>query len=153
MWVGPRLIVETKNEHDWEPQGNEFGAALRSDVGKMGEQPFVPKGVKGVKFTMLREQHYERASALFGTDDFDRLFVVHALDPATRAELCPALAARWRIYWVTLPEIVADLVGWYRRHSRPATLRHTLVGDLLHLLLGFCRMDLPPASPPLSPTA
>src|SRR5207253_9150399 len=28
----PRLIVETKDEHDWEPLGKEFGAALRADV-------------------------------------------------------------------------------------------------------------------------
>jgi hypothetical protein len=23
--VGPRLIIETKDEHDWEPTGREFG--------------------------------------------------------------------------------------------------------------------------------
>lgn len=151
-WVGPRLIVETKDEHDWEPLGKEFGAAVRSDVGKMGELRFVPKDVKGVKFTMLRQQHYERATTLFGTDDFDRLFVVHALDPSVRAEVCPALAERWRVHWLTVPELVQDLVAWYRTYPRPATLRHFLVGDMLHLLLGFCRMDLPP-TPPTQPPA
>src|SRR5687768_623757 len=26
--IGPRLIIETKDEHDWEPSGREFGALL-----------------------------------------------------------------------------------------------------------------------------
>jgi hypothetical protein len=71
--VGPRLIVETKDEHDWEPTGREFGLALRSDFEKMDGGLHIPKGVKGVKFTMLRQQHHEKAMELFGTDDFDRL--------------------------------------------------------------------------------
>jgi len=85
--AGPRLIVETKDEHDWEASGAEFGACLRADVDKMGDMGFIPKGVKGVKFTMLRQQHYEKAVPLFETDDFDRLFVVHALDDKVRREL------------------------------------------------------------------
>jgi hypothetical protein len=143
--VGPRLIVETKDEHDWEPTGREFGAFLRADVAKMGDAPFVPRGSRGVKFSMLREEHYERAAALFGTDDFDRLFVVHAVAPGVLADLGPVLA-RHKIHWVTIPDVVGDLLRWYRAHGRPAALRNTLVGDLLHLLVGFCGLDLP-ASP------
>ena len=139
--VGPRLIVETKDEHDWEPIGREFGANLRADVAKMGDAGFVPRGAKGVKFSMLRQEHHERAAALFGTDDFDRLFVVHALDPKVLADLGAELAQK-RIYWVTVPELVRDLLGWYRAHQRPAALRNTLVGDLLHLLVGFCGLGL-----------
>ena len=143
--VSPRLIIETKDEHDWEPSGREFGALLRSDVEKMGDWPFVPRGGKQVKFSMLREEHYERAITLFGNDDFDRLFVVHAIAPDVLADLGPHLAQR-RIYWLTVPEIVRDLLIWYRGHERPTALRNTLVGDLFHLLVGFCGLELPDTS-------
>jgi hypothetical protein len=143
--IGPRIIVETKDEHDWEPTGREFGRFLSADVEQMGEGRFLPRGAKGVKFSMLRQEHFDRAMALFGTDDFDRLFVVHAMDSVVLADLGPALAER-RIYWLTVPEVVRDLVKWYRDHRRPAALRNTLVGDLFHLLVGFCKLDLPVAT-------
>lgn len=148
--VGPRLIVETKDEHDWEPTGREFGALLRQDAAKLAPDGRVPKGTKGVKFTMLREEHFRRAAELFGTDDFDRLFVVHALDAATLADLAAPLRTH-RIHWLTLPAVVADLLAWYRAHPRPAALRHAPTGDLLHLLVGFCGLALPPAPPSPDP--
>ena len=135
--VGPQLIVETRDEHDWEPTGREFGQALRSDVAQMNGLAYIPQAAKGVKFQMLRQQHYEGASRLFKTLEFDRLFVVHALDPAVRAELAPQLAAK-RIYWLTVSELVDDLLGWYREQRRPTVLRNTLAGDMFHLLVGFC---------------
>ena len=140
--IGPRLIVETKDEHDWEPSGREFGQLLRTDVAKLDGGPFVPRGAKGVKFSMLREEHFDRAVSLFGNDDFDRLFVVHAIDPSVLAELAPALSLR-HIYWTTVPQIVLDLLQWYRSHQQQTTLRNTLVGDLFHLLVGFCGLELP----------
>jgi hypothetical protein len=82
--VGPRLIVETKDEHDWEGTGKEFGSLFSADVAKMNGLPFIPKGTKGVKFTMLRQEHYEVATGFFGTSEFDRLFVVHAITPSVR---------------------------------------------------------------------
>ena len=142
MSVGPRLIVEAKDEHDWEPTGDQFGQLLRADMTMMGSGRFIPTGSKGVKFSMLREQHYRQATALFGSDDFDRLFVVHAIDADVLADLGPALAER-RIAWVTIPEVVADLVAWYGLHPHPTALRNTLVGDLFHLLVGFCGLSLP----------
>lgn len=143
--VGTRLIVETKDEHDWEPKGREFGALLRADIGKMGDHQYVPRGVRGVKFSMLRQEHYEKAQSIFGDENFDRLFVVHAIDPLILDTYGPILAAR-RIQWLTVPAMVGDIVAWYRGHPRPAALRTTLVGDLLHLLVGFCELDLPGAS-------
>ena len=143
--LGPRIIVETKDEHDWEPTGREFGRLLSADVQQMGDGRFLPRGTKGVKFSMLRQEHFERATTLFGTDDFDRLFVVHAMDSAVLAEVGPTLAER-RIHWLTVPEVVDDLVTWYRDHRRPAALRNTLVGDLFHLFVGFCKLDLPVAA-------
>lgn len=38
--IGPRLIVEAKDEHDWEPTGREFGRLLRTDLSKMGQAHF-----------------------------------------------------------------------------------------------------------------
>jgi hypothetical protein len=131
-----RAIVETKDEHDWDATGREFGRALRSDVALMGAELTVPARLKGVKFTMLRQEHFDTAARYFGTDDFDRVFVVHALDLQSRQELCPALAQE-RNHWLTVKEVVQDLLVWYTGHSRPATLRHTLVGDLWHLLVGY----------------
>ena len=143
--IGPRLIVEAKDEHDWEPSGREFAGFLKADLAQMGEGKFIARGARNVKFTMLREQHYERAVELFGNEDFDRLIVVHALDPTIRAELEPHLVPR-RIYLLTIRELVQDLASWYRVHPRPAVLRNTLLGDVLHLLLGFCRLQLPPSA-------
>jgi hypothetical protein len=140
--IGSRLIVETKDEHDWEPSGREFGQLLRIDVAKMDSGPFIPRGTKGVKFSMLRKEHFDRAVSLFGNGDFDRLFVVHAIDPRVLADLAPALSQQ-RIYWTTVPQIVRDLLRWYRSHAQPTTLRSTLVGDLFHLLVGFCGLQLP----------
>jgi hypothetical protein len=148
--VGPRLIIETKDEHDWEPSGREFGALLRADVDKMGVGLFVPRGTKGVKFSMLRQEHFEKATELFGTEDFDRLFVVHAIDDQVLGALNPRMIEQ-RIFWLTIPDVVHDLVEWYRHHKRPAALRNTLVGDLLHLLVGFCQLDLPRGVPRQSP--
>lgn len=140
--VGPRLIVEAKDEHDWEPTGREFGNLLRADVAKMGEGRAIPRGERGVKFTMLRQEHFEKATAFFGSDDFDRLFVLHAIDAGIRQELAPALSER-RIHLATIREVVRDLLDWYAAHPRPSGLRQTLVGDLLHLLVGFCGLRPP----------
>jgi hypothetical protein len=145
--VGPRLIVETKDEHDWDVTGREFGQLLRADVARMDGRPFVPRGAKGVRFSMLREEHFDCAAGLFGDGAFDRLFVVHAIDPTVLAELGPALTQR-RIHWLTVPELVRDLLGWYRTHQRQTTLRNTLVGDLFHLLVGFCGLRLPDSPAP-----
>ena len=136
--IGPRIIIETKDEHDWEPTGREFGDLLRSDIDKMQDGRFIPKGTKGVKFTMLRQEHYEKATEYFDSDDFDRLFVLHAIIPEVVQERSEFLAAR-RIHLVTISDIVADLYRWYVAHPRKAGLRHTLVGDLWHLLVGFCK--------------
>lgn len=142
--VGPRLIVEAKDEHDFDPTGKDFGKHLRADMATLDESGSIPKGTKGVKFSMLRQQHFEVAAALFGTDTFDRVFVVHAIDPGVLAEF-NELFVLHRIHWVTIRDVVQDLVDWYRHHPRPAGLRHTLTGDFLHLLVGFCSLSLPEA--------
>lgn len=109
----------------------------------MADHPFIPRATSGpVKFTMLREAHFEVAQDLFGCDDFDRLFVVHAIDAATLADLRETLAAH-RIHWLTIPALVADLRIWYADYRRPSGLRHQLVGDLWHLLVGYCGLDFP----------
>lgn len=136
--VGPRMIVEAKDEHDFDPKGKEFGKVLRTDMAAMGDARYVPStGKAPIKFSMLREAHYRVASDRFGTEDFDRLFIVHAIDPIVLEDLEAAMAER-RIWWLTLPVIVRDLEDWYRKHPRPAGLRHSPVGDLLHLLFGYC---------------
>lgn len=140
--VGPRLIVETKDEHDWEPLGREFGKLLEADIQLMGSGRFVPAKTKGVKFTMLREEHFQVATRLFGSDDFDRVFVVHALDADIRQRTAERLRAV-RVYWITVHELLRDLETWYRAHPRATSLRNSLVGDLVHLFLGFCGMRMP----------
>jgi hypothetical protein len=137
--VGPRVIVETKDEHDWEHSGSEFARLLLLDLERMDGNPYIPKGRKGVKFTMLREEHYAKAKEYFGSEDFDRLFVVHALDWDVVGKSA-SLLKQHRIRFIAIREIVADLFQWYSTDcARPAGLRHTLVGDLWHLLVGFCR--------------
>lgn len=134
--VGPRLIVETKDEHDWEPKGKEFGLLLQKDIELIGNGCFAPSGTK-CKFSMLRQEHFEKAADFFGADDFDRLFVVHAIDVEVLNANKAFLAER-RIYFLDIREIVNELLDWYSEYERPAGLRHTLVGDIWHLLIGFC---------------
>jgi hypothetical protein len=86
---------------------------------------------------MLREQHFRRASQFFGSQEFDRLFIVHALDPHILANL-DAQLAKIRVSWLTARQLTLDLLQWYDAHGRPAELRSDLVGDLFHLLAGFC---------------
>jgi hypothetical protein len=131
--IGPQVIVEVKAEHDWDLAGREFGQLLEKDVELLGDSAWIPAGTRGVKFVMLCQEHAERATAYFGTHDFDRLFIVHALDPKVRTELTPRLAER-RVYWMTIPELIGDAYTWYQSHPRRAALRRTLTGDLLHLL-------------------
>jgi hypothetical protein len=142
--IGPRLIVETKDEHDWEPLGREFAKFALNDAELMGDKRVVPAGTKGVKFSMLREEHFNIARQLFETEDFDRLFVVHALDPQRRSEIDRRMAPH-RVYWLTVAELLKDLSSWYAAHPRPAGLRNSLIGDLLHLLLGFGKLRLEPS--------
>lgn len=134
--IGPRL----------DASGREFGQLLASDMTTFAGRSYIPRGAKAVKFSMLREKHFDRAVDLLGSRDFDRLFVVHAIDSRVLEEFQAALA-RNRIYWITVPEIVRDLLGWYQRHGQQTTLRNTLVGDLFHLLIGFCGLQLPETQP------
>lgn len=143
--VRPRLIVETKDEHDFDPTGRQFGKFVRGDRSMIGDGNYIPLGAPGdVKFSMLRQQHYEVATRLFESEDFDRVFVVHALDPIVIDDTQLFFADR-RIYWLTIRDVVQDLLDWYRLHLRPAGLRHSLMGDILHLLFGYCGLALPSA--------
>lgn len=140
--VGPRVIVESKDEHDWDASGKDFGKRLLHDMGHFSDAGYIPSdaGARNISFTMLRQQHFEVAKSTFGTDDFDRLFVVHALDSDIHATLLPTFQCH-RISWITLPELLDDLRQWYAKHDRPAGLRNTLTGDLFHLLFGYCKLS------------
>jgi len=137
--IDPRLAVETKDEHDG-PSGGEFGKLLRADFSKIMNEGFIPLGTVDINFTMLKAEHFHVASKFLGTTDFDRLFIVHALDDTTRAEVCSVLATRHRIHWLTIPEMVTDLFHWYESVDKAerVSLRNTLSGDLFHLLVGYC---------------
>jgi hypothetical protein len=140
--VGPRLIIETKDEHDFDPSGREFGKYLLSDASQLGNGKYVPIGSPGkIKFSMLRQAHFDVACQMFGTDDFDRIFVVHAVDPSVLQRLEPMMTCR-RVHWLTIRDIVLDLQTWYRGHPRPAGLRYSFVGDMWHLLFGYCGVAL-----------
>lgn len=135
--IGSRIIVETKDEHDWEPTGKEFAKLLQQDVAQLSPEGYVSAEVRGIKFSMLREQHFRCAEKIFGTSDFDRLFVVHAIDPAFFTPMKFRLADA-RIFWISICDIAHDLLVWYDQHSRRAELRQDLTADFFHLLVGFC---------------
>ena len=139
--LAPRVIVETKDEHDFDANGKDFGKRLASDVALMAGGRFIPAKTKGVGFVMLREEHFQVAAAVFGTDDFDRLFVVHAMDRET-LEKHEQMLRQQRVYWITAKELLRDLLEWYPSVERPAGLRNCLVGDLFHLLFGYCGAKL-----------
>ncbi len=138
-----RAIVEAKDEHDFDPTGRDFGKRLLEDVNALGAGQYIAQG-ETANFSMLRQEHYETATTLFGTTEFHRIFVVHALDEKVRQEVCPTLAKEKRIHWLTVQEVVVDLIAWYEGLSSRSALRHTLIGDLWHLLIGYC--DLRPRS-------
>jgi hypothetical protein len=120
--VGPRLVIETKDEHDFDPTGRQFGKFLRTDTALLGKSGCIPAGTPGsVKFSMLRQAHYDEASKLFGTGEFDRIFVVHAVDSLIPEELRPRLSTH-RIFLLTIAEVARDLREWYRNHPRPSGL-------------------------------
>ncbi len=134
-----RAIVETKDEHDFDPKGQDFGKRLLEDINALGDAQYIVQGKKA-HFSMLRQEHYETAAAIFGTTEFHRIFVVHALDEQVRREVCPSLAREKRIHWLTVQDVVADLIEWYEELSSRSALRHTLMGDLWHLLIGYCSL-------------
>ena len=51
--VGPRLIIESKDEHDFDPSGRDFGKRLTHDAELISDSGFIPAEEKA-KFTMLR---------------------------------------------------------------------------------------------------
>ena len=148
--VGPRLIVECKDEHDFDPKGSDFGKRLIKDNKALGDGLFIPAAhPEKIAFSMLKEQHFRVAETIFGTSEFDRLFIVHALSKAVRSQLTQQLREK-RIYWMTVAELIGDLQEWYRGHKRPAGLRHTVTGDIFHLLFGYCGVQRP-AAPSVAP--
>jgi hypothetical protein len=131
-----RALVETKDEHDYDPSGAEFSRLIATDAAAMGGGHYARKGAS-IKFSMLRQEHFEAGAEIFGTEDFARIFVVHNLNPAVCGAALEAMRAH-RIYWVTARDLVNDLATWYPDCSNKPALRHSLAGDLLHLLVGYC---------------
>jgi len=141
--VGARIIVEAKDEHDYDPSGEDFARRFLKDIDRMGEEQYIPAHARCVKFSMLREEHYRVALDLFGGSDFDRLFVLHAMDTTAFEDRIPALSEQRRIHLVVLKDLLRDLVQWYGGLDHRARLRNSLTGDLFHLLFGFCGVSLP----------
>jgi len=136
--VGPRLVVEIKDEHDFDPDGTNFADRLRDDFEHMDwDWGYIPANTPGVNFKMLLKNHFAVAQQFFGSDDFDRVFVVHNLN-RDRDGLQDMLAAleRKRIFFVTAQEIWQDWLEWYHHadDAAHAALRATLMGDTLRLL-------------------
>jgi len=98
------------------------------------------KHMSGVKFTMLKEEHFEVRKAFLGTDDFDRLVVGHSFDFRGQSECIIKLGRRHRVYWLTISEVALDLYRLYEDADRAAklSLRNMLTGGAFHLLVGFC---------------
>lgn len=137
--IGPRLIVETKDEHDYDHYGKEFAKRFVADIATMADNQFIPKTNPATPccFTMLREEHYLKAKEFFGSEDFDRLLVLHALDRTSVNWPTESLVAK-RIHVLPITDIVRDLCQWYPTCERKAGLRHTITGDMWHLLIGYC---------------
>jgi hypothetical protein len=90
------------------------------------------------------QQRCEKAIALFGTDDFDRLFSVSTLDPQVQMAVTRPLTDRWHIHRRAISELADDLLPWRRSQARPGDRRRSLVSDLTHVLIGFCHPVVAP---------
>lgn len=145
-WVLPdgtpitRAIVETKDEHDFDKNGRDFGRRLKYDNSVLKNDLCTPRGIR-VNFSMLRYEHYKVAEELFGTNEFDRIFVVHELDKTVRSELCPNLKGK-KIHFLTINDVIIDVNAWYKNLEKKSPLRNMLVGDIWHLLVGYCGESL-----------
>lgn len=140
--IGPRMIVESKDEHDFDKHGTTIGNRLLADLKALGKDHCIQDdNPHKAHFSMLRQQHFDVAKKSFGTDKIDRLFVVHAVNKSVRKAQRDKLNQK-RIFWITVRELVADLQKWYHTCERPTALRHTLMGDLFHLLVGYCEMRI-----------
>jgi hypothetical protein len=137
--IGPRLIVEAKDHHDYDASGRAFADLFEKDLQLMAGRQSIAAGTKDVFFTMLRDEHFEATRRLFGTDNFDRLFVVHAFEGA-RSEATSAGLAASRVFLLDTNSLIADLLQWYETSERKSGLRNSLIGDVWHLLVGFCRL-------------
>ncbi len=137
--VGPRVIVETKDEHDYDWKGKGFARGFAADISRLGDNLFIPETRPSTPcyFTMLREQHFRRATEFFGGESFDRLFVFHAIDRTVMDVTKEHMEAKG-IYVLSVGEVVSDLCNWYSTYQGKPRLRHTLTGDMWHLLVGFC---------------
>lgn len=135
-----RAIVETKDEHDFDKYGTNFGNRLVYDHSILKDNLYTPAGMR-VNFSMLRAEHYEEAKKIFGTDEFDRIFVVHALNENVKKNLCLKLKQK-RIHFLTIKDVIKDIQSWYVNFEKKSTLRNIIVGDLWHLLFGYCRASL-----------
>ena len=107
--IGPRVIVETKDEHDCDPKGGEFGKMLAADLLQFDERGFIPVSAKGAKFSMLREQHFAKATEFLGSNDFDRLFVVHSINVDVLVDAAERRSAVGN-YWLMVTVLVGDLI-------------------------------------------
>ena len=144
-----RAIIEVKDEHDYDPYGNDFSKSIIYDTTNILEpNNFLPEGIK-IRFNMLRKEHFEVAKNIFGTDDFQKILIVHKLNTTgehTRngekfkenINNCLNTLKEHNIFFIEFNSILNDLYKWYRPTS---SLRNTFIGDSWHLLVGYYKMD------------
>lgn len=127
-------IIETKDERDFDPHGNDFAKRLVYDYkllqGKMNN------GDVSCNFSMLKQQHHVEAEKIFKGAEFAKIFIFHNLKSEGIEDMLADLRGRG-IHIITSYEMLADIQRWFKKERSGAGVRNTLVGDILDMLITY----------------
>lgn len=126
-------IIESKDERDFDPKGNDFLKRLNYDISILGSEYI--EGTQKCNFSMLKEQHHKKATEIFGGEDFVKLFIFHNIK-ITDDALIGSLA-RKKIFVIKSGEMLGDILNCLKTGYQGASVRNSLVGDILDMLIRY----------------
>lgn len=134
-------IVETKDERDFDPRGTDFAKRLMNDFSVLEHGVIDEK--RSCNFSMLKQQHHEVATELFNGEEFAKIFIFHTLK---QSEALDPIIARLRdlnIHFITSAEMLGDIQEFLNSNKRTASIRNSLVGDILDMLITYHQWRAP----------
>lgn len=134
-------IVETKDERDFDPRGNDFAKRLMYDFSVLKDGVIEER--QSCNFSMLKEQHHEVAKKLFNTEDFAKIFIFHNLKQSDALDTVQAQLRELNIHFITSAEMLGDIYDHLNSGKRTAAIRNSLVGDILDMLITYHKWARP----------
>ena len=134
-------IVETKDERDFDPRGTDFTKRLLYDFSLL-KNGLIDENTS-CNFSMLKEQHHEKAKELFNGEDYARIFIFHALKQSEALETIISQLRDLNIHFITSSEMLQDIHDFLKSDKRTAAIRNSLVGDILDMLMAYHKWTAP----------